>query len=278
MQSWQLNCSREQTVQYKEIRSYGELLSQGAQISTCFQLASVLTMSSPRIVHQLGLWKTLSTTSSASPLWPSLFWLKVWSWMCLCRGDGKGYNSSSTSFTKGWLTSARVLCCPSAACPLRLMMWTSWGRLDVPLLAQPDSAVKLFNMACTGCPIPTGSSSHGLRNNGPAVTKVILYEQNLECHSVSISVLKIRLIQGSLRFLVRWYGKTKQMFGPPYFIKHSSLHIMRVIGITNLNKWELKALKKIHMSWGGLFFNGKTIIHKLTLWDFLSESLLVDSS
>lgn len=51
---------------------------------------------------------------------------------------------------------------------LRLMMWTSWGREVVPRLAQPDSAVKLFSWACTGCPDPTGSSSHGLRDRGPA--------------------------------------------------------------------------------------------------------------
>lgn len=48
----------------------------------------------------------------------------------------------------------------------------------MPLLAQPDRAVKLFNMACTGCPIPTGSSSHGLRNNGPAVEERIVYRSN----------------------------------------------------------------------------------------------------
>lgn len=51
----------------------------------------------------------------------------------------------------------------------------------MPLLAQPDRAVKLFDMACTGCPIPTGNSSHGLRNNGPVEKekrKRILYVSN----------------------------------------------------------------------------------------------------
>lgn len=50
---------------------------------------------------------------------------------------------------------------------LRLMMCTSCGRLTVPLLAQPDNAVKLFSTACTGWPSPTGNSSHALRENGP---------------------------------------------------------------------------------------------------------------
>lgn len=50
-------------MQYTEIRSTGELLSGGAQISACLQL---LAMSSPKFVHQLALGKTLSTTSSAS--------------------------------------------------------------------------------------------------------------------------------------------------------------------------------------------------------------------
>lgn len=79
--------------------------------------------------------------------------------------------------TQQWLTTAAVLCGPSAACPLRLTMWTSWGRLVVPLLAQPDSAVKLFNEACTGWPIPTGNSSHGLRNNGPATARTAQCER-----------------------------------------------------------------------------------------------------
>lgn len=57
------------------------------------------------------------------------------------------------------------------------MMWISCGRLEVPLLAQPERAVKLFWVACTGCPVPTGSSSQGLRNKGPAERTIrIRYE------------------------------------------------------------------------------------------------------
>lgn len=67
-----------------------------------------------------------------------------------------------------YCTSAGFSLAPCALPFRRLMMCTSWGRLVVPRLAQPDRAVKLFNMAWTGWPTPTGKSSQGLRDNGPA--------------------------------------------------------------------------------------------------------------
>lgn len=101
----------------------------------------------------------------------------VWLWEVICW---TGHWIKRTTFVQCkkkkhfgkeecWLTTGEVLLNPSASWPLRLMMWTSCGRLIVPLLAQPDIAVKLFSMACTGWPNPTGKSSQGLRNKGSAV-------------------------------------------------------------------------------------------------------------
>ena len=57
----------------------------------------------------------------------------------------------------------------------------------MPLLAQPDSAVKLFSMARTGWPIPTGSSSHGLRDTGTVVKQKIQHVFHIINNRININ-------------------------------------------------------------------------------------------
>lgn len=49
----------------------------------------------------------------------------------------------------------------------RLSTWTSCGSPVVPLLAQPDSTVKLSIKAWTGCEALTGDSAHRPLGSGP---------------------------------------------------------------------------------------------------------------
>lgn len=122
------------------------------------------------------------------------------------------------------------------ALPLRkLMMCTSWGWLVVPRLAHPERTVKLFNIAWTGWPTPTGSSSQGLRDNGPANnTKMSLtskisthYAQLCSMHSSFFAICTKNTISHSLRLIM---GMCKGLCGKLSEVTSNPRHQFRVSG------------------------------------------------